>query len=123
MEKKISLNKDQFRTFQTAIGTTIDYINYPHTHKGTTLIRKANEKAQELINNLIKTELYDDIFGDSIIKTDLGKKEYESLFKNSLQLLRDLADLQNGAPLEKYRDEWEETIQEVYNFLNEHEEK
>ena len=39
-------------------------------------------------------------------------------FGESIKLLRDLADLQNGAPLEKYRQEWEETMEQVYDFLN-----
>lgn len=42
-------------------------------------------------------------------------------FEESLKLLRDLADLQNGAPLEQHRKEWEETIEQVYIFLNKHE--
>jgi len=39
-------------------------------------------------------------------------------FGESIKLLRDLADLQNGAPLEQYRKEWEETMKQVYDFLN-----
>ena len=39
-------------------------------------------------------------------------------FGESMKLLRDLADLQNGAPLERYRQEWEETMEQVYDFLN-----
>jgi hypothetical protein len=39
-------------------------------------------------------------------------------FGESIKLLRDLADLQNGAPLERYRQEWEETMKQVYDFLN-----
>jgi hypothetical protein len=39
-------------------------------------------------------------------------------FGESIKLLRDLADLQNGAPLERHRKEWEETMNQVYNFLN-----
>lgn len=44
-------------------------------------------------------------------------------FKQSLDLLRDLADLQNGPPLETYSTEWESTMQQVYDFLKRHEEK
>jgi len=36
----------------------------------------------------------------------------------AIKLLRDLADLQNGAPLEEYRKEWEETMEQVHDFLN-----
>lgn len=39
-------------------------------------------------------------------------------FGESIKLLRDLADLQNGPPLEQHRKEWEETMEEVYDFLN-----
>ena len=39
-------------------------------------------------------------------------------FAESIKLLRDLADLQNGAPLEQYRKEWEETMKQVYDFLD-----
>ena len=39
-------------------------------------------------------------------------------FWESIKLLRDLADLQNGAPLEQHRQEWEETMEQVYDFLN-----
>lgn len=39
-------------------------------------------------------------------------------FGESIKLLRDLADLQNGAPLEQHRKEWEETMELVYDFLN-----
>ena len=39
-------------------------------------------------------------------------------FGESIKLLRDLADLQNGAPLEQHRKEWEETMERVYDFLN-----
>lgn len=39
-------------------------------------------------------------------------------FGESIKLLRELADLQNGAPLEQHRKEWEETMEQVYDFLN-----
>lgn len=45
----------------------------------------------------------------------------ETKFYQAIKLLRDLADLQNGAPLEQHRAEWEQTMDEVYTFLNEHE--
>lgn len=41
----------------------------------------------------------------------------ENHFNHSIKLLRDLADLQNGAPLERHRKEWEQTMDEVYSFL------
>ena len=39
-------------------------------------------------------------------------------FGESIKLLRYLADLQNGAPLERHRQEWEETMEQVYDFLD-----
>ena len=39
-------------------------------------------------------------------------------FGQSIKLLRDLADLQNGAPIERQRCKWEETMEQVYDFLN-----
>ena len=39
-------------------------------------------------------------------------------FGESIKLLRDLADLQNGSPLEQHRKEWEATIKKVYDFLD-----
>jgi len=38
-----------------------------------------------------------------------------------LKLLRDLADLQNDAPLERHRKEWEKTMEDVRLFLSENE--
>ena len=54
----------------------------------------------------------------------LGSSIYlVSTFKQALRLLRDIADLQNGAPLEIYRQEWEQTMNEIYEFLNRWENK
>lgn len=39
----------------------------------------------------------------------------------AVRLLRRLHDLQNGPPLEKYRQEWEEVMSEVQDFLEKHE--
>ncbi len=39
-------------------------------------------------------------------------------FGEAIRLLRELADLQNGPPLETYRKDWEKCIDEVYKFLN-----
>lgn len=36
----------------------------------------------------------------------------------AVKLLQDLADLQNGAPLEQHKAEWEEVMEQVYQFLN-----
>ena len=40
-----------------------------------------------------------------------------------LALLRELADHQNGVPLERYRAQYEETMRKVYAFLGKHEPK
>lgn len=53
------------------------------------------------------------------IPTEAEKVEVDE-FDRALKLLRDLADLQNGAPLEQHRAEWEQTMDEVYTFLNQH---
>jgi hypothetical protein len=42
-------------------------------------------------------------------------------FESAIGLLRDLADVQNGAPLETYRTEWEGIMEATYKFLEEHE--
>ena len=42
-------------------------------------------------------------------------------FDESLILLRDLHDLQNDAPLERHREEWEKTMKDVATFLEKHE--
>ncbi len=47
--------------------------------------------------------------------------ELEILFRDCLNLLRDLADLQNDAPLETERKEWEATMEKVYEFLDQYE--
>lgn len=38
--------------------------------------------------------------------------------EEAIRLLNDLADLQNGPPLEQHRKEWEDTMDEIYAFLN-----
>jgi hypothetical protein len=42
-------------------------------------------------------------------------------FNECLRLLRDLADFQNGAPLEQHKVEYEKTMDEVWAFLKAHE--
>lgn len=42
-------------------------------------------------------------------------------FTKALELLRDLADIQNGPPLVTVAKEWNEIMTNVYNFLEEHE--
>lgn len=42
-------------------------------------------------------------------------------FTEALQLLRNLADIQNGPPLVTVEKEWDEIMTNVYNFLEAHE--
>lgn len=53
------------------------------------------------------------------IQTESDEVEVDK-FDRALKLLKDLADLQNGAPIEQHRTEWEQTMDEVYTFLNQH---
>ena len=41
--------------------------------------------------------------------------------EEAVSLLRDLHDLQNGAPLEKYMEEWEDVMVKIQDFLEKHE--
>ena len=43
----------------------------------------------------------------------------EKDFKKAVDLLTDLAELQNGAPLVRYEKEWNKTMEEVWDFINE----
>lgn len=52
-----------------------------------------------------------------LFNPDCEDKQDQHPFAESLKLLRELADLQNGAPLERYRKEWESTMTQVYSFL------
>lgn len=48
----------------------------------------------------------------------INKMDYPRL--ECLELLRDLAELQNGPPLIRYEKEWNETMEKVWEFLNKH---
>lgn len=41
----------------------------------------------------------------------------DSLFNEALRILRDLAELQNGAPLIKHEEDYNKTMKEVWDFL------
>jgi hypothetical protein len=41
-------------------------------------------------------------------------------FQEALKLLRELVDIQNDAPLEQDREEWEDIMKRAYKFLNKH---
>ena len=53
-------------------------------------------------------------------KENAGLKE---TVKSALTLLRDLADIQNGAPLVTVEEEWKEIMDSTYDFLEQHEER
>ena len=38
--------------------------------------------------------------------------------KEAVRLLTDLAELQNGSPLVRYEKEWNKTMEDVWEFIN-----
>ena len=54
---------------------------------------------------------------------ELLQQQAQPEVSEAFELLRDLADLQNGPPLERHRKEWEETMELVYAALNKWEAK
>ena len=44
-------------------------------------------------------------------------KDYDAAFNESLHLLRELADIQNGPPLEHQRQKWQALVETIYSFL------
>ena len=42
----------------------------------------------------------------------------EKDFKKAIELLTELAELQNGTPLVRYEKQWNETMEEVWDFIN-----
>ena len=51
----------------------------------------------------------------------LNINDVSSLFDESLRIMRDLAEHQNGVPLIRYEEEYNRTMTEVWNFLEENE--
>jgi len=45
----------------------------------------------------------------------------ESDFKKALELLRDLAEIQNGSPMHKDAEEWQDIMSNIWDFLTTHE--
>lgn len=54
-------------------------------------------------------------------KFSVHGKDYEAISREATSLLSDLRDIQNGPPLERYREEWIETMRRVNDFLSKHE--
>ena len=52
---------------------------------------------------------------------DITREILEKKVHDATRLLRDLADLQNGPPLERDREQWEKIMQEVEAFFDENE--
>lgn len=44
----------------------------------------------------------------------------KEILLEALRLLRDLAELQNGTPLVQYEQEYNQTMKEVWDFLQKH---
>jgi hypothetical protein len=40
--------------------------------------------------------------------------------KEAIRLLRDLAELQNGSPLVTYEKEWNKTMEDVWEFIDDY---
>jgi hypothetical protein len=40
--------------------------------------------------------------------------------KEAIRLLRDLAELQNGSPLATYEKEWNKTMEDVWEFIDDY---
>jgi aromatic ring hydroxylase len=51
-----------------------------------------------------------------------NKKIDDKAFQTAVELLSNLYDLQNGPPLERYKDEWRLTMDEIEQFLEEYDE-
>jgi len=47
--------------------------------------------------------------------------DVSSRFDESLRIMRDLAEHQNGVPIIRYEEEYNRTMTEVWNFLEENE--
>ena len=76
----------------------------------------------ELKNAIVKFGVTDELSWNEVEKVvDKVCKRESDKFQKSLSLLRDLADLQNGSPLATYETQWNETMNEIYTFLKEHE--
>lgn len=85
---------------------------------------KTNENIKDRIvtlhaQNMNGRETPDEAFAKGV---EACLEELNEELDKSVGLLRDLADLQNGPPLERHKDEWEKTMERVYAFLNRWEE-
>lgn len=74
-----------------------------------------SKNKERLIKNIAEIETIASKFGLEVLVIEKGVEQ------KSLELLRDLADLQNGPPLERYKNEYANVMSEVYLFLEENE--
>lgn len=76
-------------------------------------MKNTKEAIEHLRATLCGTDEFCGRCNDSKEAIDSLEKELDT----ARTLLNDLADLQNGAPLETHRKEWEETMAKVYDFF------
>jgi hypothetical protein len=100
--------------------TVDEYLDDSEAYKG---IRSRAIDISSQVNQFIA-----DCGGDSVdalnialARLDLAERKFITPFDEAIKLLRAIADLQNGPPLEKYREEWEAVMSDVHEFLHEHE--
>jgi hypothetical protein len=94
-------------------------------------LKKLADKASEVMFDMICKEKVDHkniIYIAQFCGQAKGAKYFQpqpdsdpQLFQQCLKLLRNLAEFQNGAPLEKYKVQYEETMHEVWAFLGDYE--
>lgn len=57
-------------------------------------------------------------FGGGQPASQENNNKVDQPFNRAIELLRDLADIQNGPPLVQYEKQWNEIMENVYEFLN-----
>ena len=94
--------------------------------KAKEILYKHEEKSGGAINHWQAQWILDAMieYNESIVKSNIvlgNVMPCELELKASLTLLRDLADIQNDAPLEQDREQWTEIMESTYEFLDAHE--
>jgi hypothetical protein len=76
------------------------------------------ETADEYPDRLVKeaTPAWEGVDPEKFLAEVRGRAPFDE----AITLLRQLADLQNGPPLEAYREEWEKVMSDVHEFLKTH---
>ena len=91
--------------------------------KKTSAVNYVVKEISDILGPIPVNPMNDLLLVDAIEKAQKMESDALTPFGESIKLLRDLADLQNGPPLEQHRKEWEKTMNEVYEFLNRWEEE